>query len=92
MRAWWQVGDGLVLAVNVFPPSSPKADQRGRYEDATTSLVVCLVNHVAALASYDDRFLRDGGWEVREGNDVPRVLSNAVRYAMSRVIAKKRGT
>lgn len=32
---------------------------------------------------------RDGGWKAEEGNDVPRVLRNAVRYAMA--TQRKRG-
>lgn len=54
------VGAGLVLAVNLFPPSCPEGTQGGR----------------------------DGGWRAEEGNDVPRVLRNAVRYAMA---TRKRG-
>lgn len=55
------VGAGLVLAINLFPPSCPTGTQSGR----------------------------DGGWKAEEGNDVPRVLRNAVRYAMA--TQRKRG-
>jgi hypothetical protein len=57
----------------------------------TALLSLLFARHTTAGArgfAHAHRTRRDGGWRAEEGNDVPRVLRNAVRYAMA---TRKRG-
>lgn len=77
-----------MLAINLFPLSVPRKDEKGRY--LATTLLLLLLLMMTTMPLFFPPVLRDGGWEEKENNDVPTLLVNAVRYAMNHATAVPR--